>query len=234
MAETTFAGDKKSPMRSPLAGIEKRFILAYVEKFPRWIETYHLTLLTVLWSVGLIGFGYLARFNIHWIWGSSLMLFLQWFTDSFDGALGRHRDTGLVKWGYYMDHFLDFVFMWCLPVGYVFIVSGPSVFLLFVVAFVYSALNVNAFLSFACTNEFKITYLGIGPTEVRLLFILLNVLVISFGPGFLETILPFVLGAMTAALCVIVHRTQKQIWAMDMANRPESLLRARNASTGIA
>jgi phosphatidylglycerophosphate synthase len=219
MTESAFAGDKKAPMRSPLANIEKKFILANVERFPSWIQTNHLTLLTVPWSIGLIVFGYLAQFNIHWLWGSSLMLFLQWFTDTFDGAIGRHRNTGLVKWGYYMDHFLDFVFMWCVPVGYVFIVSGAGVYQLFVVAFLYSALNVNAFLSFACSNEFKITYLGVGPTEVRLLFILLNAVLVFVGPWILEIALPYLLVVMSLCLVAIVYRTQKAIWALDMEKK---------------
>ncbi len=49
---------------------------------------------------------------------------LQWFTDSFDGALGRHRDTGIPRWGFYMDHFLDFVFMCPVFIGWSFLFAG--------------------------------------------------------------------------------------------------------------
>ena len=56
-------------------------------------------LATIIWTAGLLVFGYLAQFNVHWLWGSSVMLAAQWFTDSFDGALGRLRDTGIPKWG---------------------------------------------------------------------------------------------------------------------------------------
>jgi len=92
MEKRGFGGDKKLPMNSLLARYEKRFIDGNVQRFPNWIEGYHLTLTTLLWSAGLIVFGWLARISYHWLWGSSLMLFLQWFTDSFDGALGRHRN----------------------------------------------------------------------------------------------------------------------------------------------
>jgi len=78
-----FAGDKKSPMVSPLAKFEKQFILKAVYWIPAWLETYHLTAMTILWSGCMIGFGYLARGNLTWLWGSSLMLFLQWLTDLF-------------------------------------------------------------------------------------------------------------------------------------------------------
>jgi len=117
MSTEQFGGDKKLPMRTFLARWEKNFIDANISKFPRWIEGYHLTLMTILWAVGLIAFGYLSKNNLNWLWLSSLMFALQWFTDCFDGALGRHRDTGIPKWGYYMDHLLDFVFMCSIFVG---------------------------------------------------------------------------------------------------------------------
>lgn len=219
MAETPFTGDRKVPLRSPLASLEKWIIERNVRRFPRWIEGYHLTLVTILWSVGVVLFGYLAQFSLHWLWASSAMFAGQWFTDSFDGALGRLRDTGIPKWGFYMDHLLDFVFMWCAPVGYVFLVDDRTVALLFVFAFIYSALNANAFLTFGATGAFKITYLGMGPTEIRLVYIALNALVVFLGPGILETAMPYAV-ALSGLLCAsIVFRTQRRIWATDMAAR---------------
>ena len=106
MNNKSFNGGKKVPMKSLLAKHKRKFIDSNVAKFPAWIQGYHLTLMTIPLSIGLIVFGCLARNNISWLWLSSLVLFLQWFTDSFDGALGRHRDTGIPKWGFYMDHFL--------------------------------------------------------------------------------------------------------------------------------
>ena len=220
MSNQSFAGDRKAPMRSPLAKIEKWAITSNVQRFPGWIEGYHLTLATIVWSAGLVGFGYLAgRSNIHWLWGSSVMLFLQWFTDSFDGALGRLRDTGIPKWGFYMDHLLDFVFTWCAVVAYVFVVDGTSSHLVVILAFVYSAMMASSFLSFAAINEFKITYLGLGPTEMRVALILLNTGLIFFGPGFMEATLPYALGVLALGFCVIVYRTQRRIWAIDMERK---------------
>ena len=170
----SFRVDKKVPLRSPLAAIEKRFIERNVGRFPRWIEGYHLTLTTIAWSAGLMIFGCLARGDLRYLWGSSLMLFLQWFTDSFDGALGRHRDTGIPKWGFYMDHLLDYVFMSCVFLQYLPIVTSTSRYLLIAWTFLYGVKMVSSWLAFAAMGEFKITYLSIGPTEIRLFFILLN------------------------------------------------------------
>lgn len=219
MENRAFGGDKKLPMNSLLARHEKRFINGNVQRFPNWIEGYHLTLTTFLWSAGLIVFGWLAGSSYHWLWGSSLMLLLQWFTDSFDGALGRHRDTGIPRWGYYMDHFLDFVFMSSVLIGYSFLFDGASRQMIYLFIPVAGCFIVSSYLAFGATGEFKVTYLGSGPTEVRIYFIILNFCIILFGVGWIEKILVYLFAATMIVLCIIIYRTQKYIWRIDMAEK---------------
>jgi len=219
MATSTFGGDKKIPMKSPLAKMERRFIDSTIVYIPSWIQGYHLTLMTILWSAAVIAFGWLAQGSLHWLWGTCVMLFLQWFTDSFDGSLGKLRNTGIPRWGYYMDHFLDFVFMNSLLIGYYFLVGAGNRITILCLMALFSAFMTNSFLSFSATNEFKITFLGAGPTEVRIYFILVNIGIICFGMGWVETILPYLLALSIVGLCVIVFRTQKYIWAVDMASK---------------
>ncbi len=219
MGNRTFGGDKKLPMKSWLARAERRFIDANVQRFPNWLEGYHLTLMTILWSAGLIVFGRLAAGSYHWLWGSSLMLFLQWFTDSFDGALGRHRNTGIPRWGYYMDHFLDYVFMCSILIGYSFLFEGPNKQIIYLFVPISGCFIVSSYLAFGATGEFKITYLGSGPTEIRIYFILLNFFIISFGVGWIEKILVYLLVISIIVLCIVIYRTQKYIWKMDMVKK---------------
>ena len=219
MANKPFGGDKKLPMKSALARHERKFIDANLKRFPNWLQGYHLTLMTIPWSIGLIIFDLLARTNYHWLWCSSLMLFLQWFTDSFDGALGRCRNTGIPKWGYYMDHLLDFVFMSSLLIGYSFLVDDLNKQLVYLLVPVFGCFMVSAYLAFGATNELKITYLGAGPTEIRICFIILNCLIIFFGTGWVEKILVYILIVSIVVLCVVVYRTQKYIWDKDMAEK---------------
>ena len=219
MNNQKFGGDKKLPMRTLLAEYERRLIDKNVSKFPNWIQGYHLTLMTIPLSAGLIIFGYLARNNLSWLWLSSLMLFLQWFTDSFDGALGRFRDTGIPKWGFFMDHFLDFVFMCSIFIGYSFLADGSSRQIILLLIPVFGCFMVSSYLAFGATNEFKITFLSAGPTEIRFWFVVLNCLIIFFGTGFIEKILVYILVLSVLLLCFIVYRTQKYIWNIDMANK---------------
>ncbi len=218
MTLSTFTGDKKLPLKSPLARIERQFIDALTPHFPSWIEGYHLTLMTILWSGGLVISGWLARSDLRWLYLASAMQMLQWFTDSFDGSLGRYRDSGIPKWGYYMDHFLDYVFLCCAFIGYALLLDGTSRFLMLVLLPVQVGFVINSFLSFASTGEFKITFLGVGPTELRLFMVALNTCVTLFGTAWLEKALPYVGIALFLGLCVVVYRSQKYIWAIDGAD----------------
>ena len=219
MTSPNFTGDKKAPMKTFLAGPERKFIDSNVHKFPPWLQGYHLTLTTILWSAGVILFGCLAKNNLHWLWLSSLMLVLQWFTDCFDGALGRHRDTGIPKWGFYMDHFLDFIFMACIFIGYSFLLDGIPKNIVLLLIPVFGAFMASSFLSFGATGEFKITYFGTGPTEVRIWFILLNTALIFFGTKWIEKFLPYILIISLIVLCAVVYRTQRHIWQTDMQDK---------------
>jgi phosphatidylglycerophosphate synthase len=216
-----FTGDKKLPLRTLLSPYERRFIDGMVGRFPRWIEGYHLTLTTILWSVGTAVFGYLAAAtdNLHWLWGSSLMLVLQWFTDCFDGALGRYRDTGIPKWGFYMDHFLDYLFVSSILVGYSFMLEGANKQIIYFLIPICGAYMVSSFLAFAATGEFKITYLRTGPTEMRIFFILLNTAFVIFGTGWIEKCLLYVFIGAIVLMCIVIFRTQKYIWAIDMEEK---------------
>lgn len=213
-----FAGDKK--VGTSLFGPwEKMLTDKYTSKIPKSIETYHLTLSSLLWSVLIILFSYLAQNNIHWMWGTSLMIVFQYITDLFDGAVGRLRNTGLVRWGYYMDHLLDYIFLCSILIGYTFLFSDKFNSLFFILA-IFGAFMVNSYLSFAATNQFTISYLKIGPTEARLAFIIANVVIISFHRLFpLVKLLPTIFILTSIGLTIVVYRTQKIIWDEDMRNK---------------
>ena len=214
----TFSGDKKVG-RSLLAPLEDHLKAWLLPMVPKTVETYHLTLSTLIWCFFILVFSFFARYHIRWLWIVNLMIFLQYITDLLDGAVGRLRNTGLVKWGYYMDHFLDFIFLCSILVGYGFLLPDQYKYLLFFVLALFTAFMVNSFLAFAATNAFRIAYFKIGPTEIRLIFILINILLIIFGKTSLLRSLPAVLVISTFGLIVTVFRTQKQIWNIDMRNR---------------
>ena len=153
------------------------------------------------------------------MWLVSGFIALQYLSDVLDGAVGRHRDTGLVKWGFYMDHFLDFVFLASIIVGYSLALPHIAPYWFAGLLVVGGALMVNSFLSFAATNEFQISMLGIGPTEIRLFFILANAAMVFFGTAWLPIALPVILGVLTATLVWSVWQSHLRIWRIDMENK---------------
>lgn len=225
MAKTAdnFTGDKKEPLVSPLAALEKRFVEANVDRFPRWVETQHLTLLTLLWSALLLFAAWQASLGSrHWLWLSSLMLALQWFTDCFDGAIGRRRNAGLRRWGFYMDHFLDYVFMACVCGQYAFLVDGAARIWFLLLVPTYAAFEVNSWLEYGATGKFRITYHGFGPTEIRLFYILVNTAIIVAGTQWLAWVAPWLVLLQLPVLAWTVYGTQQRIWAQDMAEKAEA------------
>ena len=213
-----FAGDKKIGT-SILTHAENRLKYWAVLEIPKGIETYHLTLTTVLWSLGNVLLAFFARHNLAWLWLVSLMIILQYLTDLFDGELGRQRNTGLVKWGFYMDHFLDFIFLCSLVfVGYKISPPGLEVWY-FALLVITGGFMVNSFLSFAATNDFEIYRYGLGPTEFRVLLVIINTFIIVFGTGRFYILLPAVVCLCFAGLVVNTYQIQKKLWSLDMASK---------------
>lgn len=213
-----FNGDKKIG-KWFLQTYEHKLKMWLVPKVPRCIETYHLTMLTIVWSLLIIIFSWLARYDTNYLWGASLMIFLQYITDLLDGEVGRQQNTGLIKWGYYMDHLLDYFFLCSILIGYGLLLPMEFQYSIFFVQAILSAFMINAFLSFAATNQFKISHLGIGPTEIRIIFIVVNSLIILFGKTYMAIALPYILGFCTMGLFVIIYKTQRQLWDIDMKNK---------------
>ncbi|MBN1501986.1 CDP-alcohol phosphatidyltransferase family protein [Candidatus Woesearchaeota archaeon] len=206
----------KAKTSALLCPIEQKIVHKFVGKIPKSIETYHLTLMTVLWCPLILIFYYLARQDLRWLWLASLMIILQYVTDLFDGAVGRYRNTGLIRWGYYMDHFLDYVFLCCILIGYSFILHEKQTYWLFFVLAIGGAYMVNSFLLYSALDKVKYEYLKIGPTEVRLSFIIINILLSVFGRTNLAAIVPYALGLALIGLIWVVYSTQKIVWEYDI------------------
>jgi archaetidylinositol phosphate synthase len=189
MAQPQFAGATKLN-DSVLAPLERRLAPALIRRVPAWLETYHLTMLTLVWSLLIVACCVLARQDLRWLWGVSIMIALQWLTDHLDGKVGKHRGTGLVRWGYYMDHLLDYVFLCALLVGYGVLLPESSGFEMLLLLAVFGGFMVHSFLEFAATERFRISVMKVGPTEFRLALIAINMLIMRAGTEAMARALP--------------------------------------------
>src|SRR5258706_15228515 len=56
-----------------LVPLERRLARFVLPRIPRWLQTYHLTLLTPVWSILIVVFGYFAVRDLRWLWMVNLM-----------------------------------------------------------------------------------------------------------------------------------------------------------------
>jgi len=156
-----------------LAGVERRILVRLAARVPRSIRSNHLTALGTIAAAGA-GTAYaLTHYSPAWLWVASLMLVINWLGDSLDGTLARVRGTQRPKYGYYVDHVVDAFSTAVIGLG---IGLSPYVNLGLALGLVvvYLALSINVYLESSVFGVFKISYGRIGPTEVRLLLIMLN------------------------------------------------------------
>lgn len=213
-----FAGAHKTNT-SFLSPLERRLAPLVIPRIPSWLETHHLTMLTLLWSLLILVFSFLAARNMRWLWMVSVMIALQWVTDHYDGKVGKFRNTGLVRWGYYMDHLLDYFFLCSVLIGYAFILPESSRLQLMIMLALFAAYDFSTFLAFSATDELKISHLKFGPTEFRLALIIINGLLIMFGTRYMISGLKWVNVGAAVGLVFLIYGTQKKIWAHDMKGR---------------
>ena len=206
-------------MTSPTAKIEKKLVNFLVPRIPKWIKGHHLTLMSLPISIGIALSGYAAaQNNLNWLWLMSFLIFSQWFTDSLDGSLGRHRKAGIPRWGFYMDHMLDFVFATSILLGYSFLFNFPQNNLILLFIPVISAFMISSYLLYGATQQFKITFLGLGPTELRILTIIFNTCLIYLGTSFVEKALVPALIISILGLTLVIFQTQRRIWLLEKSD----------------
>ena len=154
--------------RSFLAAAEKRALIAIARRLPSAIHSDHLTGLALLAMV-LAGAGYaLARLDVRALWLVVIALALNWFGDSLDGTVARVRHVERPRYGFYVDHVLDIVGATLLFAGLA--VSGfmtPWIALALLVA--YLLLSGEVFLATSVHGVFRMSFSGVGPTELRIL-----------------------------------------------------------------
>lgn len=166
---------------SVLNAIEKKILVYLAGKQPKWVTS---NILTAIGTVGalVIAIGYiLGGENIHFLWLSSLGFVINWYGDSLDGTLARVRNTQRPIFGYYIDHTLDAVneLMMFLGLG----LSGLIHFeLALLILIVYLMLTLNVSINAHLKKEFCLTYAGMGPTEFRIVAIIINTVLIYATP----------------------------------------------------
>jgi archaetidylinositol phosphate synthase len=154
--------------RSLLASAEKQLLIAIAGRLPAWISSDHLTLLGLL-AMPAAGLAFAAIPVTPWsaaLFAAALVV--NWFGDSLDGTLARVRCQPRPRYGYYVDHVIDLAGTAALVGGMA--ASGlmsPTVALALLAA--YFLVSAETYLATHSVGIFRLSFAGIGPTELRIL-----------------------------------------------------------------
>ena len=166
---------------SLLNAAEKKALVWLAEKQPRWMTSNGLTIIGIIGSFMIFAGYVLTNLRIEWLWLASAGFFVNWYGDSLDGTLARVRGTQRPIYGYYLDHTVD-----ALNELLMFFGIGLSVLCNIWIALTgfifYLLLTLNVSMNAHLKSEFKLTYAKLGPTELRVIMIIINTLFILVKP----------------------------------------------------
>jgi archaetidylinositol phosphate synthase len=150
-------------------------------RMPAWVTPDRLTAIGVAGAV-VTFFAYaFSQAHPALLWLATLGLAINWFGDSLDGTVARLRKIERPRYGYFLDNAVDCIAAFLLTLGIA--ISGyvrPD--LCFVALSAYSMMTALTFLQASVTGVFRVSYGGLGPTELRIAFAALNALIVIFPP----------------------------------------------------
>lgn len=172
------AGNKADAVRiqtSVLNAAEKKVLVWLAQRQPRWMTSDILTYIGTFGAI-VIAAGYvLSAWNPAFLWISSMGFVINWYGDSLDGTLARVRNLQRPVYGYYLDHTIDAINEVIIFVGVG--LSGLIHLEIALLALVmYLLMTINVSINAHLKKEFRLTYAKMGPTEFRIIMIIINTL----------------------------------------------------------
>jgi phosphatidylglycerophosphate synthase len=227
MATTEFK-DARRDLRGLTSKLEKRALLWLAARMPAWVNSDHLTVLGLLAMLGAGAAYWMGGHDVRWLHAVNALLAVNWFGDSLDGTLARFRDRCRPRYGFYVDHMVDML-------GALFLLGGlalsgyMSAPVAVAVLLGYYLLSMNVYLATYTLGVFQISFGGLGGTELRLMLVAGNVLVMQAPHLTVAGFQVFdVAGALAAAgmmvtLVVAVLRNTRTLYRLEpLARSPVS------------
>ncbi len=168
-------------INNSLVGVGERQALAWlVRRVPARVTPDMLTAFGIFGAaLTLVGY-VLTAWSPAFLWVASLGLVFHWLGDSLDGNIARFRKIERPRYGYFLDQTIDVVgnLLICLGIGLsVYVRMDVALFALAG----YHALSIYSLVKACVSGRFHISLAGWGPTEMRLLIILMNTTILLFG-----------------------------------------------------
>lgn len=238
----TAAGVHVRDNTSVTARLEKQLLVWIARRLPGSINSDHLSALGLV-SMAAAGLAF-AAFRVSPAWAAAgvvVALTANWFGDSLDGTVARVRQQQRPRYGFYVDHIIDLAGTAMLLAG----MACSNLMQPLVAAMVlagYLLVSAESYLATHAAGIFKMSFLGFGPTELRLLLMtgaIRAAISPSVTPFGLPTVPLFdlggvvaVIGLVTAFVAAAAGNTRALYRAEPMPPRPADQSPATGARAG--
>jgi len=153
---------------------EQQLIAWIAPSLPRWMSPDFLTALGFSAAIAAFVAYALASSDPVWLWVVNAALVANWFGDSLDGAIARRRGIERPRYGFFLDQSIDVLSQFLFAIG-----LGLSGFVSMEIAAIglatYFMMTAQSLLRTEVTRTFHLASAGFGLTEVRCLFLGLNI-----------------------------------------------------------
>lgn len=167
---------------SILASSERALLDAITVRLPDWVTPNQLTRMGLV-GAAVVMLGYaLSNSDLNWLWLANFGLLIHWFGDSLDGSLARYRVIERPRFGFYLDQVTDAIGSLMISVG-VGLCPLVRMDLALLVLAVYLMLTLQGCIRAIVDREFHIAVGRLGPTELRLGIVGMNLGIWMFGVG---------------------------------------------------
>jgi len=195
--------DAEREQTSILAPAERAVLRWFACHMPARVNSDHLSLLGLLGMLGAGAFYVASKQNPLMLHAVNVCIFLNWFGDSLDGTLARHRNRQRPRYGFYVDHIIDMF-------GALFLLAGLALSgymserVAAAVLISFFMLAINSYLAAYAIGVFKLSQWKMGPTEMRLLLMIGNVFLIYHPRAYHRRYLLFDVGGVVAVIGMLI------------------------------
>ena len=159
---------------------ERRLLNWLCRQLPGWLTPDYLTAIGLGGAVLAAG-GYAAsNWRREFVLVACVGVVINWFGDSLDGSLARHRGIERPRLGYFIDHSID-----ALSTVFILVGIGASHYASMTAALSalvgYLLISMHVFLKNHVTGQMQLSFLSCGPTEMRITVVLLTLIAYLIG-----------------------------------------------------
>ena len=164
-----------------IAKSERALLTWLCARLPAWLTPDRLTVLGVCGALLVLVAQLASRAIPAFLWLASFGLLVHWFGDSLDGSVARFRRIERPVYGYFLDHTVDAACNLLIMVGFGSTLGIRMDIALYALV-AYFMLCMYVFINNHLSGVFQLSFVGMGPTELRMFLIGINIWMFFGGP----------------------------------------------------